>query len=142
MKKGYVWAACSIVLVSVAQVLMKSGMADIPIISSLEIEPLTFLLAYATPLLVVSLGILGYVLSMVCWFCALRYLPLSRAYPLLSLSYALVYLAAIALPWLNETVSWTKTAGVIAILAGVWLITSGKQDTPHPQEQGVEAKGD
>lgn len=66
MKKGYVWAACSIVLVSVAQVLMKSGMADIPIISSLEIEPLTLLIAYAAPLLVVSLGIW----AMCCRWCA------------------------------------------------------------------------
>lgn len=38
---------------------MKSGMADIPIISSLEIEPLTLLIAYAAPLLVVSLRDLG-----------------------------------------------------------------------------------
>ncbi|KHS47552.1 4-amino-4-deoxy-L-arabinose-phosphoundecaprenol flippase subunit ArnF [Hafnia paralvei] len=131
MGKGYFWAACSIVLVSVAQVLMKSGMADIPIISSLKMEPLTLLIAYATPLLVVSLGILGYVMSMVCWFCALRYLPLSRAYPLLSLSYALVYLAAVCLPWLNESVSWTKNAGVLAILLGVWLINSGKKESSH-----------
>lgn len=131
MSKGYFWAACSIVLVSVAQVLMKSGMADIPIISSLKMEPLTQLIAYATPLLVVSLGILGYVMSMVCWFCALRYLPLSRAYPLLSLSYALVYLAAVCLPWLNESVSWTKNAGVLAILLGVWLINSGKKESSH-----------
>lgn len=131
MSKGYFWAACSIVLVSVAQVLMKSGMADIPIISSLKMEPLPLLIAYATPLLVVSLGILGYVMSMVCWFCALRYLPLSRAYPLLSLSYALVYLAAVCLPWLNESVSWTKNAGVLAILLGVWLINSGKKESSH-----------
>lgn len=131
MSKGYFWAACSIVLVSIAQVLMKSGMADIPIISSLKMEPLTLLIAYATPLLVVSLGILGYVMSMVCWFCALRYLPLSRAYPLLSLSYALVYLAAVCLPWLNESVSWTKNAGVLAILLGVWLINSGKKESSH-----------
>lgn len=131
MSKGYFWAACSVVLVSVAQVLMKSGMADIPIISSLKMEPLTLLIAYATPLLVVSLGILGYVMSMVCWFCALRYLPLSRAYPLLSLSYALVYLAAVCLPWLNESVSWTKNAGVLAILLGVWLINSGKKESSH-----------
>ena len=131
MSKGYFWAACSIVLVSVAQVLMKSGMADIPIISSLSMEPLTLLIAYATPLLIVSLGILGYVMSMVCWFCALRYLPLNRADPLLSLSYALVYLAAVCLPWLNESVSWTKNAGVLAILLGVWLINSGKKESSH-----------
>lgn len=71
MSKGYFWAACSIVLVSVAQVLMKSGMADIPIISSLSMEPLTLLIAYATPLLIVSLGILGYVMSMGSAHCAI-----------------------------------------------------------------------
>ncbi|MCZ0221785.1 4-amino-4-deoxy-L-arabinose-phospho-UDP flippase, partial [Escherichia coli] len=53
------------------------------------------------------------------------------AYPLLSLSYALVYLAAVCLPWLNESVSWTKNAGVLAILLGVWLINSGKKESSH-----------
>ncbi|MFG7416369.1 hypothetical protein ACG00L_27290, partial [Klebsiella pneumoniae] len=36
-------------------------------------------------------GLLGYLLSMVCWYFALHRLPLSKAYALLSLSYILVW---------------------------------------------------
>lgn len=55
-------------------------------------------------------------------FFALRYLPLNRAYPLLSLSYALVYLGAVLLPWFNEPATLLKTLGAGFILLGIWLI--------------------
>jgi undecaprenyl phosphate-alpha-L-ara4N flippase subunit ArnF len=47
---------------------------------------------------VVTAAIAAYGLSMLCWLGALRDLPLSRAYSLLSISYALVYLLAAMLP--------------------------------------------
>ena len=69
----------------------------------------------------------AYALSMACWFFALRRLPLSYAYPLLSLSYVLVYLLAAVLPWFGETATLLKTAGVALIVFGVRLIhTAGK----------------
>ncbi|MDE8740360.1 4-amino-4-deoxy-L-arabinose-phosphoundecaprenol flippase subunit ArnF [Pectobacterium polaris] len=125
-KKGYVWALGSIVLASAAQVLMKSGMLALPSISIAHWPSLSTLLA-GWPAVAVLFGMLCYGLSMVCWFMVLRYLPLSRAYPLISLSYAVVYLAAVFLPWLNEPMSLRKNLGVLIILLGVWLVSRNAQ---------------
>ncbi|AHG22350.1 4-amino-4-deoxy-L-arabinose-phospho-UDP flippase [Chania multitudinisentens RB-25] len=121
--KGYAWGAASILLVTLAQLLMKWGMMQLPLLSFTNVT-LELLRYYWLALLAVSSGILGYALSMLCWFFALRCLPLNRAYPLLSISYALVYLAAVILPWFNETASWLKTLGALLILFGVWLINN------------------
>lgn len=125
-KKGYVWALVSIVLVSVAQVSMKSGMLALPNISMTHWPPLSTLME-GWPAIAVLFGIICYGLSMVCWFMVLRYLPLSCAYPLISLSYALVYLAAVFLPWLNEPMSLRKNLGVLMIMLGVWLVSRNAQ---------------
>ncbi len=124
--RGYLWALGSVLLASVAQLLMKLGMIVLPAVAWSYFS-LTFLQQHAVALLGVSLGILGYACSMVCWLLALRDIPLNRAYPLLSLSYVLVYLATVALPWFQESVSWNKNLGVIVILFGVWLISGGKK---------------
>ncbi|NIH12299.1 MAG: 4-amino-4-deoxy-L-arabinose-phosphoundecaprenol flippase subunit ArnF [Serratia symbiotica] len=121
--RGYFWGAASVLLVTLAQLLMKWGMAQIPLLSFASLTP-ALLSEYELPLLVVSGGIFGYALSMLCWFFVLRNLSLSRAYPLLSLSYALVYLAAVMLPWFSEPASVLKSLGVLLILFGVWLISS------------------
>ncbi|MBA0207988.1 4-amino-4-deoxy-L-arabinose-phosphoundecaprenol flippase subunit ArnF [Pectobacterium brasiliense] len=125
-KMGYVWALGSIALASTAQVLMKSGMLALPSISLAHWPSLSTLLA-GWPAVAVLFGMLCYGLSMVCWFMVLRYLSLSRAYPLISLSYAVVYLAAVFLPWLNEPMSLRKNLGVLIILLGVWLVSRNAQ---------------
>lgn len=67
-------------------------------------------------------GLLGYLLSMVCWYFALHRLPLSKAYALLSLSYILVWAAAIWLPGWHEPFYWQSLLGVAIIVAGVLTI--------------------
>jgi len=129
--KGYAWGAASVLLVTLAQLLMKWGMAQIPLLSFADIT-LELLRHHWLALLAVSGGIFGYAFSMLCWFFALRYLPLNRAYPLLSISYALVYLAAVILPWFNESATLLKTLGTLSILFGVWLINS-KAKVKSPQ---------
>lgn len=119
--RGYAWAGASVLLVTLAQLLMKWGMQQLPPPTLNALTP-AFAIQYVIPLLAVALGILGYVLSMVCWFYTLLFLPLSTAYPLVSISYALVYCAAVLLPMFHETASLAKTLGVGFILFGVWLI--------------------
>ncbi|AYY80404.1 MULTISPECIES: 4-amino-4-deoxy-L-arabinose-phosphoundecaprenol flippase subunit ArnF [Proteus] len=122
--KGYLWAIGSALLVTVAQLLLKFGMSGLP---DLQLEKQWFdfswLWANITPLSIVFSGLVGYVLSMVCWLFTLRIIPLNKAYPLISLSYVFVYILAVILPWFQETPSWTKTAGVAFIMVGVWLIS-------------------
>lgn len=83
---GFLWALFSVGLVSAAQLLLRSAMVALP--------PLTDILAFLQHLLHFEpgtfglfFGLLGYLLSMVCWYFALHRLPLSKAYALLSLSY-------------------------------------------------------
>lgn len=121
--KGYAWSGASVLLVTLAQLLMKWGMVQIPLISLTDVSA-SLLDDYWRPLLAVGGGILGYALSMLCWSFALRFLPLNRAYPLLSISYALVYLAAVFLPWFSESASFLKSLGTLFILFGVGLIHS------------------
>ncbi|MEB6856583.1 4-amino-4-deoxy-L-arabinose-phosphoundecaprenol flippase subunit ArnF [Proteus cibi] len=122
--KGYLWAVGSALLVTVAQLLLKFGMSELP---ALQLEKQWFdfswLWANVTPLAIVFAGLVGYVLSMVCWLFTLRTIPLNKAYPLISLSYVFVYILAVILPWFQETPSWTKTIGVAFIMVGVWLIS-------------------
>ena len=128
--KGYLWGGASVLLVTLAQLLMKWGMVQIPWISLSQIT-IVFVQNHLSALTAVFFGLCGYVLSMGCWFFALRVLPLNRAYTLLSLSYALVYIAAVALPWFNESFSLTKTLGGLLILSGVWVIHSKPSKKSH-----------
>lgn len=126
--KGYLWGIGSLVLVSAAQLLMKWGMSHMPTLA-LDASLYPLIMNNLLAVLIVCCGIAGYALSMICWFFALRELPLNRAYSLLSLSYALVYLAAVWLPWFHENMQPLKSLGALSILLGVWLINgqSGKR---------------
>ena len=124
-QKGLFWCAGSILLATVAQLALKYAMLELP--------PLTFdslpLFREARPPLTMALAMLAgglgaYVLSMLCWFLALRHLPLNYAYPMLSISYVLVYLSAVVLPWFEETATLLKSCGILVILFGIWLINS------------------
>lgn len=120
--KGYGYALSSVLLVTVAQLAMKWGMAGLPAIA----DPAAFLpgLCLALPATAaVATGLLCYVLSMGSWYFALKTLPLSTAYPLLSLSYVLVWLAAVALPAFPDSFSLGKVFAIALILGGVWLVT-------------------
>jgi len=119
---GYLWALCSVLLVSGAQLAMKWAMMQFPQVS-FDLEFLSAVLFDHWPgLVALFTGLSAYALSMVCWYLALCKIPLSKAYPLLSLSYVLVWAAAIALPWLNEPFSALKLIGVGVIFVGLLLI--------------------
>ena len=84
-------------------------------------------------LAVVAAAIAAYALSMLCWLLALRDLPLGRAYSLLSISYALVYLLAASLPLFNEPFTLSKTLGVALVILGVITINSRSAPATSPR---------
>jgi undecaprenyl phosphate-alpha-L-ara4N flippase subunit ArnF len=118
--KGLILALCSVLLVSLAQLLLRSAMMDFPSFSEVFSA---HVLPHLNKLLVISIGLCAYALSMLCWILALRHLPLNRLYPLLSLSYVLVWLAAISLPMFGETFRWSSFTGVVLIFLGLMLIS-------------------
>ncbi|MDZ7323895.1 4-amino-4-deoxy-L-arabinose-phosphoundecaprenol flippase subunit ArnF [Kosakonia sacchari] len=119
--KGLHWALLSVLLVSGAQLMLRYAMVSLP--------PVTFSWSFVSALLqpqkgtlALVLGLLGYLASMGCWYFALHRLPLSKAYALLSLSYILVWAAAIWLPGWHESFSLRGALGVLVIVAGVLVI--------------------
>ncbi len=121
--RGLAFASGSVLLVSGAQLGMRWSMTRLP-------EPAQWLAAISqgdvslAALAVVFAAITAYALSMLCWLLALRDLPLGRAYSLLSISYALVYLLAASLPIFNESFTLSKTLGVTLVILGVLVINS------------------
>ena len=121
--RGLAYAAGSVALVSGAQLGMRWSMTRLP-------EPAQWLAAIShgdislSALAVVVGAIAAYALSMLCWLLALRDLPLGRAYSLLSISYALVYLLAASVPAFHESFTLSKTLGVTLVILGVLTINS------------------
>ncbi|AMB84864.1 4-amino-4-deoxy-L-arabinose-phospho-UDP flippase [Pseudomonas agarici] len=129
--RGFTFAGASVLLVSGAQLGMRWGMTHLPEpsqwLDTLMIGDISWL-----ALGVVGASILAYALSMLCWLATLRDLPLGRAYSLLSVSYALVYLLAASLPFFHESFSLSKTLGVALVILGVLTINSPR--TPRPRD--------
>jgi undecaprenyl phosphate-alpha-L-ara4N flippase subunit ArnF len=84
--------------------------------------------APGSAILLIILGLAAYGMSMLLWMMALANYELSFAYPMLSTSYIFVYLGAVLLPQLDETVSSEKTVGIILIVIGVIFVTRSKSD--------------
>ena len=125
-RRGLCWCAASILLVTLAQLCLKQAVSHLPPLSP---EAFLRIAAHADPPLIALLlfGLAAYTLSMLCWFFALRRLPLSYAYPMLSISYASVCLLAALLPWFAEPATMLKAAGVILIMVGVRLIHTAEK---------------
>ncbi|MDI9778445.1 4-amino-4-deoxy-L-arabinose-phosphoundecaprenol flippase subunit ArnF [Pseudomonas putida] len=126
---GISFALGSVLLVSTAQLAMRWSMTRLP-------QPGQWLTALtgqgvdAVAVVVVLAAIAAYGLSMLCWLLALRDLPLGRAYSLLSLSYALVYLLAASLPLFDESFSLSKSLGVALVMLGVITINTRPARSP------------
>lgn len=120
---GMTLAMSSVVLVSGAQLGMRWSMSRLPIPSQWWAALLDGSLLVPA-LAVVAAAIFAYALSMLCWLGALRDLPLGRAYSMLSMSYALVYVLAAVLPTFNEHFSLLRTLGVTLVILGVLTINS------------------
>ncbi len=69
-----------------------------------------------------AVGICCYLVAVLLWVAVLRQVPLSRAYPLLSLSYPLVYIGAVV--WLGEAMSPLRTLGTSLVTVGAMLAVS------------------
>ncbi len=118
--RGYLLASASILVATYAQLAMKWGMSHLPLLQE-NWSSIEYWLSVKLPAFFVLSGIAAYGLSLMLWLGALNFIPLNRAYPLLSLSYVLVYLATISLPWFNESFTPLCALGVFFISIGVWL---------------------
>jgi multidrug transporter EmrE-like cation transporter len=111
-----------VLLNAAAQLLLKAGVQHLGVIK----------LQFATIMaagwkLSVEPHILGglacYVVSVVVWILALSRVPVSIAYPMLSLGYVVTAVAAWAL--LGESLSAIRITGIAVIIVGVYLVARG-----------------
>lgn len=111
----------SILLSSMAQLSMKAGMLLFAEHSG-HGWPGILPLLESHAFLWVVFGLACYGVSLLFWMSAIARLELSLAYPMLSLSYVLVYLVAVNWPMLHEHASWIRSVGILVVVFGVILI--------------------
>ncbi len=116
----------SIVLSAAAQLLMKAGLLDIKLLNisfgSDFVPALEIVLQNKMVLQWLLGGFICYGLSMLAWLLALTRYQISYAYPMLGLSYILVYLGAIYWDKISEVLSYERSLGILLILVGVALV--------------------
>ena len=126
------YITASIIAGAVGQLMMKLGIQQL---SPLQDHVYAFFTALTLPELIpvawVAGGIACYLVAMLLWLKVLRALPLSMAYPLLSLGYIVVYLGAYFIPALEESLTKQKTMGITLIIVGVIVIASKPKGVVH-----------
>ncbi len=125
---GLINVLCSVFLVSLAQLLLK--FASINLHSGSLSDAL-----FTAPVFALLGGLIGYAVSMLFWFFALRRVPLGKAYAVLSLSYPAVWLAAQFIPAIAEPFLWRSLVGVVLIVSGVVIIFSGGSEITSGKER-------
>jgi undecaprenyl phosphate-alpha-L-ara4N flippase subunit ArnF len=115
--------SASIMLSALGQLGMKAGMQSLKLAraggeiawSAASTPPLQDAVFFT------AAGLAAYGLSLLAWLAVLVRYRLSYAYPLLALSYVLVYVGATQWPALAEAATPQRTIGTLLILAGVAL---------------------
>lgn len=113
----------SIMLGAIGQLLMKVGMKTFGPIGDLgSLHTMTsFTEPHLYAFLWVGGGLLCYVTAMMTWIGVLKVMDLSRAYPLLSLGYVVVYAGAVSWARIGEQPTLLRTFGTSVIVGGVVL---------------------
>ena len=109
-----------VVLNAAAQLLLKAGTNVVGHFEfqSQNIIPVGMQLAFQPYIMG---GMACYAISLVVWIMALSRVPVSIAYPMLSIGYLIN--ALVAWQWLGEAISAQKLLGISFIIIGVVLIT-------------------
>jgi undecaprenyl phosphate-alpha-L-ara4N flippase subunit ArnF len=131
INKSYLYMGASILLSSLAQLCMKAGMLLLAAHTTNGWPGWTALLDLPA-ILWVGFGLACYGTSLLFWMSAIARLELSLAYPMLSLSYVLVYVVAVNWPLLHEHASWVRTLGIVVVVLGVILIARSDKTDRKP----------
>jgi multidrug transporter EmrE-like cation transporter len=104
-----------------AQLLLKSATKPLVQFNSFDFESAPAIILVLLKSLPFWGGMVCYGLSVCVWIAALTKAPVSTAYPMLSLGYVVVTIAAVF--WLGESLSVAKIVGIALICAGVVLVS-------------------
>jgi len=136
-KRAAALVAVSVLLTSMAQLLFRLALkqTDTPLMEVFSASD-----TFAAPeALILLVGVSLYGASMLMWMFALTRFPVSLAYPILSLSYIIVYVAATQIPALGEAASMSKMIGVGLVVIGVSVMYLDERS--DPQRERVTERG-
>ncbi|MEZ5556970.1 MAG: hypothetical protein R3E86_00270 [Pseudomonadales bacterium] len=118
-RTGLAFLATSVVLVSVAQLVLKLAMApDLLPGSCAVLLRWPWSVEVLRWIALLAVGAFCYGCSMLAWLGTLARLPVSVAYPTLSLSFLLVFAAAAWAPGLQESFDLERLLGIVLIVLG------------------------
>ena len=119
-------------LMAAGQLFMRRGMLDFGPVDSFADFGRLVRGGLASPASIpfVWAGMIVYAAAVMVWLQVLSRMALSIAFPLMGLSYVLVYLGAAAWPALDEPLSLQRFAGTGLIMCGVALV-AGSGSTPR-----------
>ena len=126
----------AIAMGAIGQIGMKAGMNRVRIKSGGELGPIIAALPriFTDPYVLFGIGM--YLLSTVLWLWVLSRVPLSFAYPCISVSYIIIIVAGKRI--FHERIDAWKIAAVILILAGVIVLGfSEPAQTGAPSSRGA-----
>ncbi len=109
----------SILASAAAQLLLKTGVS----LSPVAFHPSLALTDYPGLWWILG-GLVAYGVSLVTWLNVLARIPLSFAYPMLGISYVLVYVGAVASPLLSEALTPMRAAGVLLVACGAAVVSA------------------
>lgn len=122
--QGITWAilGTSVALATTGQLLLKAGMAKV---GELELSQIGSLIGQVFTTWQLLLGLTVFGASSMFWLLALSKVPLSTAYPVVSMSYVLI----LGLSWLllGERPGLVVWLGALMIMGGVSLIGFGQR---------------
>ncbi|MCC7041040.1 MAG: EamA family transporter [Burkholderiales bacterium] len=119
---AFAFLMTGVLLNTVAQLLLKAGTNVLGVITLDRDNWLDTLWRMGTQGHFV-VGVAVYMVSLVVWIIGLSRVPVSVAYPMLSLGYVLNAIAAYYL--FGEVVTTAKWLGIGCIIVGVWLVARG-----------------
>jgi undecaprenyl phosphate-alpha-L-ara4N flippase subunit ArnF len=119
--------ALAIIFDTCGQLLWKFCVAGLPPAEGLRASAAAVL---GQPLFIVLIGI--FLCQLFNWMKVLEHADLSFAQPITSLSYLTVCVLSVVL--FGEHIGLAKTAGVLCVLVGVWLVSRGKPVTRDDPE--------
>jgi multidrug transporter EmrE-like cation transporter len=122
---NYLLIFISVCLSAVSQVILRHGMTQPDIAAALSgsTSPLSAILTVAKSPFVIG-GLACYGFGAVLWLIVLSKIPVSFAYPFVSLGIVLTSLAGVIV--LRETISITACFGIALIVAGIICVAVGR----------------
>ncbi|UCG70930.1 MAG: EamA family transporter [Thermoplasmata archaeon] len=111
----YIVLGLAIIFNAIANILMKIGMLKV-----YGSENIFHVVSKSVAHPVIPLGIISFILALICYLYVLSKLNLSVAYPMMtSLGFIIVILASWA--FLKESITTIQVVGFVFIILGVWM---------------------